>query len=96
MTGQQPSKAADLRRMFGRRLGSTNDEGWCLGQCRYGAIAPAWGKFSEIVGPDALAHAPIDWQSTNHVNAGKRHFLFYLRDRTFECFADAWAFSPRA
>jgi hypothetical protein len=54
------------------------------------------GEFYEIVGPDALAHAPIDWQSTNHVNAGKRHFLFYLRDGTFECFADAWAFSPRA
>jgi len=75
------------------RLGSTNDEGWYRGQCRYSAIAPAWGEFYEIVGPDGLAHAPIDWKATNRINAGKRHFLFYLRDGTFECFADEWAFS---
>ncbi|MET3473003.1 hypothetical protein ABIC78_003550 [Novosphingobium sp. 1529] len=75
------------------RLGPTNDEGWYRGQCRYSAIAPAWGEFYEIVGLDALAHAPNDWKTTNHGNAGKRHFLFYLRDETFECFADVWAFS---
>jgi len=78
------------------RLGSTNDEGWYSGQCRYSAIASAWGEFYEIVGPDALANAPTDWKTTNVVNAGKRHFLFYLRDETFECFADEWGFSrPR-
>ena len=75
------------------RLGSTNDEGWYLGQCRYSGIAPAWGEFYEIVGPDPLAHAPADWKTTNRTDAGKRHFLFYLRDETFECFADEWAFS---
>ncbi|BCA59261.1 hypothetical protein [Sphingomonas sp. HMP6] len=75
------------------RLGSTNDEGWYRGQCRYSGIAPAWGEFYEIVGADPLAHAPTDWKVTNRVDAGKRHFLFYLRDETFECFADEWAFS---
>src|SRR5690349_17786266 len=42
------------------RLGDTNDEGWYLGQCRYSDIAPAWGEFYEILGPDPLAHAPTD------------------------------------
>lgn len=77
----------------GWRLGSTNDEGWYQGQCRYSAIAPKWGEFYEVVGPDALAHAPTDWRATNHVSARERHFLFYLRDETFECFADEWTFS---
>jgi hypothetical protein len=27
------------------RLGSTNDEGWYRGQCRYSRIAPSWGEF---------------------------------------------------
>ena len=75
------------------RLGSTNDEGWYRGQCRYSGIAPAWGEFYEIVGPDPLAHLPTDWKTTNRANAGARHFLFYLRDETFECFADEWSFS---
>jgi hypothetical protein len=75
------------------RLGSTNDEGWYGGQCRYSGIAPEWGEFYEIVGTDTLAHAPDDWRDTEQAEAGGRHFLFYLRDETFECFADEWAFS---
>ena len=77
------------------RLGSTNDEGWYRGQCRYSGIAPAWGEFYEVVGNDPVAHAPTDWEATGLPDAGKRHFLFYLKDETFECFADAWAFSRR-
>ena len=26
------------------RLGSTNDEGWYLGQCRFSKLAPEWGS----------------------------------------------------
>lgn len=75
------------------RLGSTNDEGWYLGQCRYSRIAPTWGEFYEIRGHDPLAHESTDWKMTDRADPGKRHFLFYLRDETFECFADEWAFS---
>jgi hypothetical protein len=74
-------------------LGSTNDEGWHLGQCRYSRIAPEWGEFYEIVGTDPLAHEPNDWKSTGQADVGKRHFLFYLRDETFECFANEWTYS---
>jgi len=74
------------------RLGSTNDHGWYLGQCRYSSIAPAWGEFYEITGPDPLAHSATDWEATGNATEGGRHFLFYFRDETFECFADEWAF----
>ena len=75
------------------RLGSPNDEGWFAGQCRYSSIAPAWGEFYEILGLDPLAHTPTDWRATNQTDTGKRHFLFYLHNETFECFADEWTFS---
>lgn len=68
------------------RLGSTNDEGWLRGQCRYSDVAPAWGEFYEISGDDNSAHLPRDWVELQ--GTGSRHFLFYFRDETFECFAD--------
>ena len=77
------------------RLGSTNDEGWYRGHCRYSGIAPSWGEFYEIVGTDPLAHKPTDWKATGQSCTGKRHFLFYLRDETFECFADEWGFTRK-
>lgn len=72
------------------RLGSTNDEGWHRGQCRYSAYAPAWGEFYELTGPDTLS-GPQDWHEL--AADGRRHFLFYFRDQTFECFAADWHFS---
>jgi len=76
------------------RLGDTNDEGWYLGQCRYSGIAPEWGEFYELVGADIRRDLPTDWQviaAADHASA--RHFLFYLRDETFECLALDWTFS---
>ncbi len=75
------------------RLGSTNDEGWYLGQCRYSGIAPKWGEFYEIVGHDELKDQPSDWKFSKENGSGDRHFLFYLRDNTFECMADDWKFT---
>jgi hypothetical protein len=74
------------------RLGPTNDEGWRRGQCRYAGIAPAWGEFYEIVGDDPIRSAPLDWMRTITGGWDGRHFLFYLRDETFECIAHAWTF----
>src|SRR5579864_3383402 len=84
---------------FAWRLGPTNDEGWYRGQCRYSKIAPAWGEFYELLGQDELRDQPSDWQKPTIPGDGERHFLFYLRDNTFECFAADWAFervAPRA
>jgi len=72
------------------RLGSTNDEGWYRSQCRYSKIAPAWGKFYEIIGPDSRLDEPDDWQAVDAASKASRHFLFYLRDGTFECIAERW------
>jgi hypothetical protein len=76
------------------RLGATNDEGWCLGQCRYSGVAPQWGQFYELTGPDAQRDAPTDWHVVNG-GTGSRHFLFYFRDQTFEVVAEDWNIPER-
>jgi hypothetical protein len=79
-----------FRRCWRYRLGSTNDEGWYLGQCRFSKIAPSWGDFYEVDGDLKLESAPNDWMvigPERHIPA--KHFLFYLRDQTFECDADS-------
>jgi hypothetical protein len=70
------------------RLGETNDEGWYMGQCRYSRVAPRWGEFYELTGEDGLLPKPRDWDMVP--GDGDRHFLFYLRDETFECLASGW------
>ena len=78
------------------RLGSTNDEGWYAGQCRYSKIAPAWGEFYELLGHDSQRTNPTDWHVPKPPGSGDRHFLFYLRDETFECFAKEWSFERQS
>jgi len=77
------------------RLGTTNDEGWYRGQCRSSKHAPAWGEFYELIGPDDVADQPHDWVKVPNEKPG-RHFLFYFRDETFECFAADWLIEPIA
>ena len=75
------------------RLGSTNDEGWYRGQCRYSRLAPAWGEFYRISDEDpALADLPEDWHPAGVGAPDQVHFLFYFRDDTFECMASGYAF----
>jgi hypothetical protein len=70
------------------RLGSTNDEGWYMGQCRFSKLAPAWGEFYKIDGEQSLLLAPTDWVILGPPSNTAQHFLFYLRDETFECVAE--------
>ena len=74
------------------RLGSTNDEGWRRGQCRYSGVAPAWGEFYALQGADDRLPEPSDWHALGPASSDESHFLFYLRDDTFECFAREWSF----
>jgi hypothetical protein len=83
-----------FRRCERYRLGPTNDEGWYLGQCRFSGLAPAWGDFYLIDGDAALLEAPEDWKLVSPSTSAGRHFLFYLRDNTFECIAEECAFEP--
>ena len=68
-----------------------NDEGWYLGQCRFGKRAPKWGEFYEVSGDLMLDGCEVEWEylSDEH-RPGTRHFLFYFRDYTFECDASSW------
>ena len=74
------------------RLGSTNDEGWYRGQCRYSGLAPAWGEFYELIGDDPARDGPGDWQIVDADRPTLRHVLFYLKEEAFECMADGWRF----
>jgi hypothetical protein len=73
------------------RLGDTNDEGWYAGQCRFSKLAPKWGEFYEVEGDLLLEKGPADWKDLNF-GKGQKHFLFYLKDSTFECDADSFEF----
>ena len=73
------------------RIGATNDEGWYQGQCRFSKTAPKWGEFYELQGDLKLDKCPEDWVEVG-LGEGNRHFLFYLRDETFECDADDFVF----
>jgi hypothetical protein len=75
------------------RLGSTNDEGWYAGQCRFSGIAPAWGEFYAIEGDRAILETANDWRKMNAASSQRGHFLFYFRDNTFECVCARWEFA---
>ena len=64
-----------------------------MGQCRYAGKAPAWGEFYEILGDDPARDSPDDWRVVGPDRPTLRHFLFYLRDETFECMANDWRFT---
>jgi hypothetical protein len=74
------------------RNGPTNDEGWCMGKCRFSLLAPAWGEFYAVSGAPELLSAPSDWvANADAPHAGPAwHYLFYFKDETFECVADEW------
>lgn len=77
------------------RLGATNDEGWYRGQCRFSGLAPAWGEFYAVVGDLHSTDGPSDWIVMEQAFAEDRtHFLFYFRDRTFECVAERCVIEP--
>ena len=82
-----------FRNCWRYRLGDVNDEGWYLGQCRFSNLAPDWGEFYQVSGDLLIERDPEGWISIGLPGSKSRHYLFYLRDSTFECDADAWDFS---
>ena len=69
-----------------------NDEGYYYGQYRYKYTELPWGQFYQ------LSTDPTDFPSENVVldpNADPKnlkHFLFFFRDNTFECYAESFEF----
>lgn len=77
------------------RWDGTNDHEWFKadGHGRYSGVAPHWGKFYELVGPDAIRDA-VPWEVLHLDTAQSRHFLYYFRDETLEFMAEKWSFTP--
>ncbi|MDH5259261.1 MAG: hypothetical protein OEX07_14700 [Gammaproteobacteria bacterium] len=73
------------------RLGPENDEEWYGGGCRFSKLAPEWGEFYEVKGNLLLDKCPSDWNYISPIE-GNKHYLFYLRDTTFECDANSYEF----
>jgi len=45
-----------------------------------------------VEGDLRLAECPADWVEVRQPPYESRHFLFYLKDETFECDASDWKF----
>ena len=77
------------------RWDSTNDHEWYKadGHGRYSGVAPRWGEFYELIGPDPDRDA-VSWEKIGADTASSRHFLYYFRDETLEFMAEDWSFFP--
>ena len=74
------------------RLGESNDEGWyTMGKCRFSRIAPEWGEFYEVSGDLLLESLPLQWSFLRAPTEEDVHYLFYLKENTFECSARGWS-----
>jgi hypothetical protein len=77
------------------RLGSTNDEGFYRGQCRFSGTGIAWGDFYELdesLWQQSFPSDRIVLGVPGVLTAGLKHFLYYFRDETFECVAQGYEF----
>ncbi|WP_333900116.1 hypothetical protein [Agrobacterium pusense] len=77
------------------RWDSTNDHEWYKtdGHGRYSGVAPRWGEFYELIGPDPDRDA-VSWEKIGADTASTRHFLFYFRDESLEFMAEDRSFFP--
>lgn len=76
------------------RLGATNDEGYLRGQFRFKNEQLPWGEFYELKGSKWETDFPDDKVIVNESIDKKelRHFIFFLKDHTFECIAVDYRF----
>jgi hypothetical protein len=75
--------------VYAYRLGATGEEGYNRGEFRYKNAQLPWGEFYELLGSNWKNDFPDDKQIINEkANKSKlRHFIFFLKEETFECLA---------
>mgnify|MGYP000489436363 CR=1 FL=1 len=80
--------------VYAYRLGSTNDEGYFRGQFRFKNEQLPWGQFYELIDSNWKKDFPLDMVILNDAinKSNLRHFIFFLRDETFECLAVEYQF----
>lgn len=72
-------------------LNGCNDEGYFYGQYRTNPDELPWGEFYEIKsGLDRKMPNPTVIVTND--NLDKKHFIFFLKDSTFECLASEYEF----
>ncbi len=69
------------------RVGDPNDEGFYYGQDRFPVGTHTWGEFYLVYADVNLLGATDDWVLLPNEHPDQRHFLFYMKDETFECAA---------
>ena len=77
------------------RLGPPNDEGfYSYNQSRYKKYGVSWGEFYRVQNSDWQQTFPEDRIVVDESNdpTNLNHYLFYLRDATFECIATDYSF----
>jgi hypothetical protein len=80
------------------RIGSTNDEGFYRGQCRFSTTGIEWGNFYHLDESNWQNSFPTDAViiSDPQSMSAPKHYLFYFRDETFECIARRYEFQRLA
>lgn len=81
--------------VYAYRLGATNEEGYSRGQFRFKNEKLPWGAFYELSNSNWQKDFPDD-QVLLDASIKKnqlRHFIFFLKDQTFECLAVDCKFS---
>ncbi len=76
--------------VYAYRLGTTNDEG----QFRFNNKQLPWGEFYELIDSKWNNDFPNDKVIMNDLTNKKslRHFIFFMKDKTFECIATDFHF----
>lgn len=72
------------------RLGNPNDEGFYRGQFRYNSSQVKWGEFYEVIYSDGFDASGDIIILPNTDKVVQRHFIFFFKDYTFECYADEY------
>lgn len=81
--------------VYAYRSGATNEEGYNRGEFRFKNEQLPWGEFYELADSKCKNDFPDDKVILNDsINQNKlRHFIFFLRDETFECLALDYQFT---
>ncbi len=87
--------ALEFVNVYAYRLGPPNNEGYLQRQFRYKNDQLPWGEFYELIDSNWKIDFPEDEIILNDsVSKNKlRHFIFFLRDETFECLATNYEFT---
>lgn len=83
-----------FKRPLTYRLGSPGDEGYYMGEFRYSNSQLPWGEFYILKDSDWKNELPDDKIKVSNIipTLAYKHYIFFLRDNTFECISTGYKF----